>query len=126
MDQQAQDVLAKGETIVFGSRGFTSDGQITCSGRLLSRARDTPDARAFKLGFVNSKLASMKISEDIAQQHPEGFKLAGKLRQLEKTRHLCEFLMGSFFCQIQPQVETGANSEPSAYRRQVPQQTGRP
>ena len=39
----------------------------------------------------------MKISEDVVQQRPEGLDLVGKLCQLEKTRHLCEFLTGSVF-----------------------------
>ena len=95
--QQAQEVLAKCETIVFGSWEFTSDGKGTYFGRLLSGAQDTPDAQAFRVDFVSNKLADMKISEDVAQQHPEGLDLDRKIRQLETTQHLCEFLVMSVF-----------------------------
>ena len=69
--QQFQEVIAKGETIVFGSWEFTSDGQSTYFGRLLTRARDTLDAQAFRIDLISNKLAGMWISEDVMQQHPE-------------------------------------------------------
>ena len=79
--QQAQEVL----TIVFGSSEFISDGQGSYAGCLISGAQKTLDEQTFKIDFISNKLADMEISEDVVEQHPEGFDLAGKLRQLDKT-----------------------------------------
>ena len=54
-----QKVLAKGETIVFGSWEFICDVQSTYSGHLIS------GAQAFRIDLVSNKLASMKIFEDV-------------------------------------------------------------
>ena len=74
---------------------FISDGQGNYAGRLISETQKTLDDQPFKIDFVSTKLADMKISEAVIGQHLEGCDLTWKLRQLYKTRHFCDFLVGS-------------------------------